>query len=830
MSPAPTRGPSDPPQGRTQNPNRAARLIVPLVALLLGIAFAGSFLLPDKPGIPEDDTATTAQVPAPQTPGGEDAAAPETSTNEPTAPPETGATAQASTPTTGPAVAQAEAGTTEPAAAQPEPDATTGDSTPTAAPRYAIDPDASADRVTLGSTDPASEYVLELELNPRGAGVSKIALAQYPKRVGSTDPLVLFDGLDIDGPDLEGQPGSHPLRLAMFTARRLTLDGQDVTWPGQGDASGSTYAGVQPWTLADRGPGHATFTVEVVDQSTGAPLLRVLRTYRLEPGSYDVALDQRLVNLTNQPVQARWLQYANADLNPEAAAYLGDRRQVVLGYFDPVNDPNRVRVNTDGTFLSRRDLAKDFAPPRGQRDADAVLWPSPEVDEEIRSQAELVWLATESRYFAVIIHPIVPEAAQRPGDIPPLTAQFPSVQADAFPTSQNRPELKPEDRGTIASLGSGDLTIAPGQTAPLDLAIYMGPRKDEVFDQAPYTLLGFEQTIRYQIPGPCAFCTFQWLAHLLLGYLKLLHAGVGDWGVAIILLVATVRLILHPITKKAQINMMKMGKQMQALQPELEKIKTKYADKPQELNKQMMALYREKGVNPAGALGCLPMFLQTPIWIALYAMLYYAIELRQESAFYGLFQAFGDWPFLADLSVADRFIPLYDESVIFKMPLLPLVFDYSSINILPLLMGVTFFINMKFTSPPPSNDQQAQQQKIMKFITLLFPFFLYSAPSGLTLYIMTSTLAGIVDSYIVRKHIKQQEEAGTLLQKKPRKEGGLMSKLQKIAEQKRAQLEAMQEAAAAGQTGGSGKGAKKPVSTQPGGRATQRAMKKRKKR
>ncbi|MEM9296637.1 MAG: membrane protein insertase YidC, partial [Planctomycetota bacterium] len=725
------------------------------------------------------------------------------------------------------------ANNTTPSANTPEPPTAASEPEPAAsdAPAFVLDPNASAEPIVIGAADPTSEYKLELTLDPKGAGLARVAMADYNKDVKTDQPLVLFDGLDVDGPPLENQPDTfNAPTLAMFTGRGLTLDGQAAAWPAAApDATPDTYAAAQPWRLVDHGPGHATFALDVAQN--GAPLARLERTYRLTPGSYDLGLEQRLVNLTTRPLKAKWAQFGNADLVSEAAAYLGDRRQVVLGYFDLANDPNRVRIHTEGTFLSRRDLAKDLAQnqdlPKAQRDPDAILWPSNEIDEDRRAQAELVWVAAESRYFAVIVHPVVPGAAQRAADIPALTAAFPSVEAVALPNTNTRGDLSPEQRGTITTLATGELALAPGATHNLDLAVYCGPRKKEVFDQAPYTLLGFEQTIRYQIPGPCAFCTFQWLAHLLLGYLKLLQGLFGDWGVAIVFLVATVRLILHPITKKAQVNMMKMGKVMQAIQPEMEKLKEKYKDDQRKLSQEMWKLQREKGIGPAGALGCLPMFLQTPIWIALYAMLYYAIELRQEPAFYGVFQAMAGWEFLADLSVADRFIPLYDESQIFKFPLLPLVFDYSSINILPLLMGVTFYINMKFTSPPPANDQQAQQQKIMKVITLLFPFFLYSAPSGLTLYIMTSTLAGIVDSYLVRKHVKKQEEAGTLLQKKTRKPGGIMDRLSKIAEAKRAQLEAMQEAAAAQQ---GAKGRKPSATAQPGGRATQRNLKKRKKR
>ena len=185
------------------------------------------------------------------------------------------------------------------------------------------------------------------------------------------------------------------------------------------------------------------------------------------------------------------------------------------------------------------------------------------------------------------------------------------------------------------------------------------------------------------------------------------------------------------------------------------------------------------------------MFLQMPIWVALYAMLYFAIDLRHEPAFYGVFQHLGSlfggsWPFLADLSVSDRFIPLFEpsEDTILRLPIITI--DYSAINILPPLMAVVMFFNMKFTQPPPPENeteeqkqQRRQQQMVMKIMPFLFPILLYSAPSGLTLYICASTAAGIFDSYLVRKHVRELEAAGKLFEKKPRKEGGFMDRLSK---------------------------------------------------
>jgi YidC/Oxa1 family membrane protein insertase len=157
-------------------------------------------------------------------------------------------------------------------------------------------------------------------------------------------------------------------------------------------------------------------------------------------------------------------------------------------------------------------------------------------------------------------------------------------------------------------------------------------------------------------------------------------------------------------------------------------------------------------------LGCLPMLLQMPIWIALWAMLYLAFDLRQQPAFYGLFQAVYDrWAFLADLSSPDKFIPL---GAGFTIPLLGI--QITAINLLPLLMGVVFFIQQKYLTPPTTANmtpEQLQQQKIMKWMmVILFPLMMYKAPSGLTLYIMTSSIIGILEGRYVRRHIEELDK------------------------------------------------------------------------
>jgi YidC/Oxa1 family membrane protein insertase len=286
---------------------------------------------------------------------------------------------------------------------------------------------------------------------------------------------------------------------------------------------------------------------------------------------------------------------------------------------------------------------------------------------------------------------------------------------------------------------------------PLDRTLLSGT--------VPYSFLEMVGLIAYSLGGCCSWCTFAWLANILVAFLDILHTYiVFDWGIAIIVLVMVVRLLLHPISKKSQVQMQRISKGMAALKPELDALKARYGDDPKRMQQEQFRLYREKNINPAGCVGgFLPTFLQMPIWMALYAVLYLAFELRQQPAFFGVFQLFGGWQFLGDLSAQDRFIPLPFSVNLF-------LFTLSSINIIPLLMGVVFYVQQKYMAPPTAqlSPEQAQQQKMMRVMTVvMFPLMLYVAPSGLTLYIMTSTLIGIWESKMVRRQVEEEERNPT---------------------------------------------------------------------
>ncbi len=283
------------------------------------------------------------------------------------------------------------------------------------------------------------------------------------------------------------------------------------------------------------------------------------------------------------------------------------------------------------------------------------------------------------------------------------------------------------------------------------MGVFAGPLEKSILakDQ-PYRSLNMQGLILYQMSSFCAICTFQWLAHLLLAVLAFFdHWIVFDWGVAIILLVVCVRALLHPVTRRSQMGMQKFGKQMQRLKPEMDKLQKKYGGDKKKIQEEQMKLFRERGINPLQMLGCLPMFLQMPIWVALYAALYFSFDLRQEPAFWGVFQEFWSWPFLADLASPDHFFWEAPEPFSFFL------WNVTGINLLPILMGVIFFFQQKYMTPKTSmSPEQETQQKIMRvMMVVLFPVMLYSAPSGLTLYILTSSSIGIMESRHIRKQV-----------------------------------------------------------------------------
>ena len=323
-------------------------------------------------------------------------------------------------------------------------------------------------------------------------------------------------------------------------------------------------------------------------------------------------------------------------------------------------------------------------------------------------------------------------------------------------------------------------SLAPGKSLRYPVALYVGEKEGDAFREVPEYK---SRNYYYQIAQGFGWCTFTWLVELMIWLLNGLHAVVRDFGVAIIILVLIVRALLHPITKKGQVNMVRMQQRMQELAPKIEEIKKKYANDKARMNQEMMKLK----MNPAGQmLTCLPMLIQLPIWVALYISLSNNILMRHEPFLF-------TW--IHDLTAPDA---LYTFASPIHVPLFG--WELPSFNLLPILVAVFMYTQQKLQpKPKPSpnmTDQQRQQQEMMQkmgpIMSIMMLLFFYKMPSGLNLYIMSSSLFGTIEQHRIRQHIKEREAAGTLHQP-DRKEPPVAEQAQKS--RKRSFIERLQKAA-----------------------------------
>ena len=249
--------------------------------------------------------------------------------------------------------------------------------------------------------------------------------------------------------------------------------------------------------------------------------------------------------------------------------------------------------------------------------------------------------------------------------------------------------------------------MAFGLRAPddsIDLPFFVGPKEFDALEQVDPALI---RSIDFGWLG--------WLVVPLHRSLTWIHGFVGNWGWAIIILTVLVNIVIFPLRHKSVVSMRKM----QEVQPEMKAIQERYShlkatdpDK-QKMNQEIMALYRDRGVNPAS--GCLPMLLTFPILFAFFSLLRSAVEIRGEP--------FVGW--ITDLSVED---PLY---------------------ITPIVMGASMVLQQKMT--PTQADPM--QQKIMMFMPVVFTFMFVWAPSGLVLYWLTSNVIGILQTVVTNRVI-----------------------------------------------------------------------------
>lgn len=245
-------------------------------------------------------------------------------------------------------------------------------------------------------------------------------------------------------------------------------------------------------------------------------------------------------------------------------------------------------------------------------------------------------------------------------------------------------------------------TIDAHSTANIEANLWVGPKLQDEMSQVAKHL---DLTVDYG---------WLWFIAQPLFQLLLFFQGiVGNWGLAIILITFTVKGALYPLTKAQYTSMAKM----RLLQPKIQALRDRYGEDRQKVSKAMMELYKTEKVNPLG--GCFPILLQMPIFIALYWSLMESVELRHAP--------FMLW--IQDLSVQD---PYY---------------------VLPILMGVSMFFIQKMS---PTQVQDPMQQKIMKFMPIIFTFFFLWFPAGLVLYWLVSNIVTLIQQTYIYKQFEKK--------------------------------------------------------------------------
>jgi YidC/Oxa1 family membrane protein insertase len=241
--------------------------------------------------------------------------------------------------------------------------------------------------------------------------------------------------------------------------------------------------------------------------------------------------------------------------------------------------------------------------------------------------------------------------------------------------------------------------VAPGSIETIESRFYAGPKDQESLEAiAP----GLELTVDYG--------WLWWIAQPLFAIMTFIHGYVGNWGWSIIFLTMFVKMLFYPLSAASYRSMAKM----RLVTPKMTEIRERHADDKQAQSAAMMELYKTEKVNPLG--GCLPILIQMPVFISLYWVLMESVELRH-----------APWlGWIQDLATMD---PYY---------------------ILPLIMGVSMFIQQKLNPPPPD----PMQAKVMQIMPIFFTFFFLWFPAGLVLYWCVNNILSILQQWMITRQIE----------------------------------------------------------------------------
>jgi len=548
----------------------------------------------------------------------------------------------------------------------------------------------------LGDASYLGKYAMAVQVTAQGAGIRHVELSDYFASVGdrgnTPDERVKFQLVQPEG----GRPA--------FVVTRLLLVGKDnsrqVIEKGLADA----------WWTLDGPPTENQVAFKLDIHSEGKPLVTLRKTMRLRP----------------RAAQAEAMTWDRRFDDPAAYA-----AEMDLSFQDHTETLARLALTLRGPEgLVREETRGDgrFAAAGSAADGgQAEFKNAKDAGDEAKGlfSPNLDWAGAVSKYFAFV-------AVADPDD---PTRRFSVARGYAY------------DDAAGTSL-PGILMVS--KELPLDderhalsarYILFAGPKDEDLLKSPMYSARGLRDLVQWS-GSCCCLGTLPGVTHLsrfMVLAIDYIARLVVNKGLAVIILVILVQIALLPINRFSQLSMLKM----QELQPELARMKEEFKEDKQRQQMEQMKLMRERGVNPM--MGCLPMMLQMPIWIALFTGLRVAISLRHAPFFL--------W--VRDLSQPDALLAIPK----FSFPLLTWVCNWADwqLNLLPLLMVAAMFFQMKQQPQPAAATPESQaQQKMMKFMMpgMMLVFF-YTAPSALNLYILTSSFIRFWEQKYIRWHHEQ---------------------------------------------------------------------------
>jgi YidC/Oxa1 family membrane protein insertase len=598
-------------------------------------------------------------------------------------------------------------------------------------------PEPELDRRVLGSTDPDSGFRMQVSLTNRGAAVERIELAgfQSEDRAG---PLRIVSAADKANASfllgLEGNPN------------QLERRNWEIVPPADPDGDASV-----------------SFRIAIPDRG-----LRIIKTFTLPKDSYNLGLTIEIRNHTQQTKSVTYRLGGPHGFVLEGAWYANKFRDAVIGggsgsdlerqtlrAVDLVKGADTQLKEFRAIFDKDGEISKENWP----LNADWFPWFDLDGDKKLsREEAyaaaarlaggeknrwttrTLRFAGVEGQYFCVLLVVPTPTSKDDRWDY----ATSPLLVMDNEQLVNLALGRKPEhaDRSDVSvEIESRRLDVEPSEPLRHSYTIYAGPRQRDVVESAlgdhalAQSLMNYRDVL--YIPGSGSLVGF--FASLMISLLQLFHGWVSNWGLAIIMLTVLVRLCLLPVSWKQTIAAQRMQQKMALIRPELEKLKEKYKNNTQEYSRAQFELMKKHGVDPRSQLaGCLPIFIQMPIFIGLWQGLSGSIDLR--------LARFVGW--IDNLAAPDALFH-WGENI---WPISNILGPY--FNVLPVVLIVLFLIQQKMFAPPqtnPADPQVEMQQKMMTYMMVFFGYIFYRLPSGLCVYYIASTAWGLVERKFLPK-------------------------------------------------------------------------------